>query len=164
MIFFSYLISSHWTMMECWWFPWKFLWKNVECTLNCLSWNITKKDSHYLVYSISNLGGKIYKKNIYLFKKIYINQKITQSLDSLMSQLFHDWFINSFTSLSIKLDFILKSDSTCSQKNTSIHHFIQTSNIKTFFSVLSRKWSTVTKRLSAFAFRCSSESHVTSST
>lgn len=122
-----------------------------------------KKDSHYLVYSISNLGGK-YTKKIYLFKKIYINQKITQSLDSLMSQLFHDWFINSFTSLSIKLDFILKSNSTCSQKNTSIHHFIQTSSIKTFFSVLSRKWSTVTKRLSALAFHCSSESHVTSST
>lgn len=113
----------------------------MECILNCLSWNITKKDSHSLVYSISNLGGKNIQKKIYLFKKkkIYINQNITQSLESLMSQLFHDWFKSSFTSLSIKLDFILKIKfHMCSEyKHSSFHSNFKHKNI--FFSVLSRE-------------------------
>lgn len=127
---------------------------------------ISQKKILTLLYTQSViLGEKIYKKRyISLKKKIYINQNITQSLESLMSQLFHDWFKSSFTSLSIKLDFILKIKfHMCSEyKHSSFHSNFKHKNI--FFSVLSREWSTVTKRLSALAFRCSSESHVTSST
>lgn len=94
--FFSYLISRYWTMMECWWFPWKFLWKNVECILNCLSWNITKKDSHSLVYSISNLGGKNIQKKIYLFKKKNIHKPKYNSISRIPDVTIISWLVQKF--------------------------------------------------------------------
>lgn len=103
---------------------------------------ISQKKILTLLYTQSViLGEKIYKKRyISLKKKIYINQNITQSLESLMSQLFHDWFKSSFTSLSIKLDFILKIKfHMCSEKykHSSFHSNFKHKNIF-FFSAVQR--------------------------
>lgn len=160
--FLSYLISSHWTMMECWWFPWKFLWKNVECTLNCLSWNITKKILTVLYTQSVILGKNIQKRYISLKN---INKPKNISISRFPDVTIISWLVHKFIHIfeykigfHSKIKFHVFSEK---YKHSSFHSNFKHKNI---FSVLSRKWSTVTKRLSALAFRCSSESHVTSST